>query len=99
MLFVYQIYMFFFCRFILENFVIEKHMRCVLTVYPVVIWALLGNLAKNFDDTSPNRNGLFIGKTKHSSNEKCLLSMFVCPFSRQPFIPSTSHWSTDWSTD
>ncbi|KAK0132680.1 hypothetical protein N1851_032444 [Merluccius polli] len=49
-----------FSWFILENFVIEKHMRCILTVYPVVIWALLGNLVKNFDDTSPNRNGLFI---------------------------------------
>lgn len=56
--------MFFFCRFILENFVFDKHMRYILTIYPVVIWALTGNLMKNYDASSPNRNGLFIGKTK-----------------------------------
>ena len=53
---------FVFCRFILENFVIDKHMRYTLTIYPVVIWALSGNLVKNFDATSPNRNGVFIGE-------------------------------------
>ena len=56
---------FVFYRFILENFAIDKHMRYVLTIYPVVIWALSGNLVKNFDAASPNRNGVFIGKTTH----------------------------------
>ena len=46
----------------MENFVIDKHMRYTLTIYPVVIWALSGNLVKNFDATSPNRNGVFIGE-------------------------------------
>ncbi|KAK7881836.1 hypothetical protein WMY93_030245 [Mugilogobius chulae] len=46
--------------FILENFVLDKHVRYVLIVYPVIIWALGGNLDKNYDPESPNRNGIFI---------------------------------------
>lgn len=50
-------------RFILENFVIEKHVRYILTPYPVVIWALTGNVVKNYDATSPTNSAIFIGKT------------------------------------
>ena len=32
------------CRFVLENFVIDRHVRYILTVYPVVIVALVGNV-------------------------------------------------------
>ncbi|XP_075994137.1 uncharacterized protein LOC142988768 [Genypterus blacodes] len=46
--------------FMLENSVLDKHVRYILTVYPVVIWALTGNLDKNFDAESPSRNGIFI---------------------------------------
>ncbi|KAJ0059537.1 hypothetical protein NL108_001892, partial [Boleophthalmus pectinirostris] len=46
--------------FVLENTVLDKHVRYVLIVYPVVIWALSGNLDKNYDPESPNRNGIFI---------------------------------------
>ncbi|KAL7373595.1 hypothetical protein ABVT39_010261 [Epinephelus coioides] len=46
--------------FVLENFVLDKHVRYILVIYPVVIWALSGNLDKNFDAESPNRNGIFI---------------------------------------
>ncbi|XP_062297919.1 uncharacterized protein LOC134002584 [Scomber scombrus] len=46
--------------FVLENFFLDKHVRYILIVYPVVIWALSGNLYKNYDATSPNRNGIFI---------------------------------------
>ncbi|XP_071398108.1 uncharacterized protein [Centroberyx affinis] len=46
--------------FILENFVLEKHVRYILTIYPVVIWALTGNLDKNYDAAAPSRNGIFI---------------------------------------
>ncbi|XP_041670690.1 uncharacterized protein LOC121527730 isoform X2 [Cheilinus undulatus] len=46
--------------FVLENLVLDKHVRYILIVYPVVIWALSGNLDKNFDAKSPNRNGVFI---------------------------------------
>ncbi|XP_072307461.1 uncharacterized protein [Eucyclogobius newberryi] len=45
---------------ILENFVLDKHVRYVLVVYPVVIWALSGNFDKNYVTESPNRNGIFI---------------------------------------
>lgn len=38
-------------------------MRYVLITYPVVIWALSGNMEKNFDPKSPNDNGVFIGKS------------------------------------
>ncbi|XP_056290672.1 uncharacterized protein si:ch211-161h7.5 [Pseudoliparis swirei] len=46
--------------FVLENFVLDKHVRYILIIYPVVIWALCGNLFKNYDAKSPNRNGIFI---------------------------------------
>ncbi|KAK1885558.1 hypothetical protein KUDE01_031752 [Dissostichus eleginoides] len=46
--------------FALENFVLDKHVRYILVIYPVLIWALTGNLDKNFDAESPNRNGFFI---------------------------------------
>ncbi|XP_019897292.1 uncharacterized protein si:ch211-161h7.5 [Esox lucius] len=45
--------------FILENFVFEKHMRYILTIYPVVILALCGNMTKNYDEAAPSRNAYF----------------------------------------
>ncbi|KAG9347731.1 hypothetical protein JZ751_003745 [Albula glossodonta] len=47
-------------EFVLENFVLEKHVRYILTVYPVVIMALSGNMTKNYDSASPSQNGIFI---------------------------------------
>uniref|UniRef100_UPI0037E8AA0B uncharacterized protein n=1 Tax=Semicossyphus pulcher TaxID=241346 RepID=UPI0037E8AA0B len=46
--------------FILENVVLDKYVRYILIVYPVVIWALCGNLDKNYDAKAPSRNGIFI---------------------------------------
>ncbi|XP_057178210.1 uncharacterized protein si:ch211-161h7.5 isoform X2 [Triplophysa rosa] len=46
--------------FIVENFVFEKHLRYILTVYPVVIVALSGNMTKNFNAANPSRNGIYI---------------------------------------
>lgn len=52
-----------FDRFLLEQLVLDRYMRYVLIVYPVVIWALSGNMAKNFHSNSPNGNGVFIGES------------------------------------
>ncbi|XP_070842771.1 uncharacterized protein [Chaetodon trifascialis] len=46
--------------FVLENLVLDKHVRYILITYPVVIWALAGNLDKNYDYDSPSLNGIFI---------------------------------------
>ncbi|XP_068135704.1 uncharacterized protein [Hyperolius riggenbachi] len=46
--------------FILENFVLDKYVRYTLTVYPVVIVALSGALDKNYKDSSPDNNNIFI---------------------------------------
>uniref|UniRef100_A0A3B3TX75 Uncharacterized LOC106935037 n=1 Tax=Poecilia latipinna TaxID=48699 RepID=A0A3B3TX75_9TELE len=46
--------------FVVENFVLDRHMRYVFIPYVVVIWALSGNLDKNYDASSPSRNGIFI---------------------------------------
>ncbi|KAG7524420.1 hypothetical protein JOB18_011624 [Solea senegalensis] len=46
--------------FLLENLVLDKHVRYILIVYPVVIWALSGNLDKNYNAESPGINGIFI---------------------------------------
>lgn len=45
--------------FILENFLLDKHVRYILTIYPTVIWAVTGVFTKNFDTTSPTRNNIF----------------------------------------
>ncbi|KAF7692819.1 uncharacterized protein si:dkey-29d8.3 [Silurus meridionalis] len=45
--------------FAVENFVIEKHVRYILTVYPVIIFALSGNLNKHYDAAAPGRNAVF----------------------------------------
>lgn len=51
------------CRFAVENFVIEKHVRYILTVYPVVIFALSGSLSKHYDAAAPGRNAVFSGES------------------------------------
>ncbi|XP_071769881.1 uncharacterized protein LOC139923078 [Centroberyx gerrardi] len=45
--------------FILENTILDKHVRYILTIYPVVIWALSGILTKNYDAAAPGRNDIF----------------------------------------
>ncbi|XP_018597211.2 uncharacterized protein LOC108927977 [Scleropages formosus] len=45
--------------FILENVLLERHVRYLLTVYPVVIVALTGNVAKRYDPAAPSRNSIF----------------------------------------
>lgn len=49
-------------RFILENFVLDKHVRFILTIYPVVIWALTGVFMKNYNAEDPDHNDIFIGE-------------------------------------
>ncbi|TWW70954.1 hypothetical protein D4764_17G0004370 [Takifugu flavidus] len=46
--------------FLLEQLVLDRYVRYVLIIYPVVIWALSGNMVKNFHANSPNGNGVFI---------------------------------------
>ncbi|XP_056423947.1 uncharacterized protein LOC130362877 [Hyla sarda] len=46
--------------FLLENFLFDKYVRYTLTVYPVVIVALSGALDKNFNESSPGGNDIFI---------------------------------------
>ena len=49
-------------RFILENFVLEKYVRFIVTIYPVVIWALTGVITKNYNSAAPTRNNVFTGE-------------------------------------
>ncbi|XP_044195902.1 uncharacterized protein LOC122972714 [Thunnus albacares] len=44
--------------FIVENFVLDKHVRYILINYPVVIWALSGNLDKNYNAEPFIGNGI-----------------------------------------
>ncbi|XP_012735598.2 uncharacterized protein LOC105938417 [Fundulus heteroclitus] len=46
--------------FVLENFVLDKHVRFILTIYPVVIWALTGVFTENYNAADPTRNNIFI---------------------------------------
>ncbi|XP_051734852.1 uncharacterized protein si:dkey-29d8.3 [Ctenopharyngodon idella] len=45
--------------FTVENFLIEKHVRYILTIYPVIIYALIGSLSKHYDAAAPGRNAIF----------------------------------------
>ncbi|KTG41840.1 hypothetical protein cypCar_00013512 [Cyprinus carpio] len=45
--------------FTVENVLIEKHVRYILTVYPVIIYALIGSLSKHYDAAAPGRNAVF----------------------------------------
>ena len=49
-------------RFILENSVLDKHVRFILTIYPVVIWALTGVFMNNYNAVDPTHNNIFIGE-------------------------------------
>lgn len=50
------------CRFILENWVLDRWVRNILTVYPVVIVALVGNIWKHYKPADPSANSVFMGK-------------------------------------
>ncbi|KAK3541449.1 hypothetical protein QTP86_025950 [Hemibagrus guttatus] len=45
--------------FVLENSLLDKHVRYILTVYPIIIVALSGNMTKNFDASAPGINSVF----------------------------------------
>ncbi|KAG5286839.1 hypothetical protein AALO_G00019340 [Alosa alosa] len=47
--------------FIVENFVIDRHVRYILTIYPVVMMALVGNVYKHYDPEAPGRNAELTG--------------------------------------
>lgn len=58
-----QLYSCVFCRFFVEQLVLDKYVRYIFIIYPVVIWALAGNLDNHYTKT-PSRNGIFIGTTE-----------------------------------
>ncbi|XP_061653315.1 uncharacterized protein si:dkey-29d8.3 isoform X1 [Phyllopteryx taeniolatus] len=62
--------------FILENWVLDRWVRNILTVYPVVIVALFGNVFKHFDPAGPSPNVIF---TVNLLVLTCILLVFrVC---------------------
>nr|XP_061794949.1 uncharacterized protein LOC133586592 [Nerophis lumbriciformis] len=46
--------------FILENWALDRWVRNILTVYPVVIVALVGNVFKHFHSADPSPNAIFM---------------------------------------
>lgn len=54
-------------RFILENTVLDQYVRCILSIFPVVIWALAGVFAENYNAEDPSRNNVFIGEELNES--------------------------------
>lgn len=40
--------------FVLENFILERYLRYTYSVWPVVIWALGGSIAQNWDSSNTN---------------------------------------------
>ncbi|XP_062337967.1 uncharacterized protein LOC134036856 isoform X1 [Osmerus eperlanus] len=45
--------------FILENFVLDRYVRYILTIYPVVIIALGGIVSKHYQPSNPSANAVF----------------------------------------
>lgn len=58
-------------RFILENWVLDRWVRNILTVYPVVIVALVGNVWKHFNPNGPTANAVFMGKFVMNDIHNC----------------------------
>ena len=56
------IVMCFHCRFGIENFLLDQHVRYILTIYPVVIIALVGNVTKHYGPAAPSANAIFMGE-------------------------------------
>ncbi|XP_015252798.1 PREDICTED: uncharacterized protein LOC107099257 [Cyprinodon variegatus] len=48
--------------FILENWVLDRWVRNILTVYPVIIVALVGIIYQHFDPDTPTPNSVFTGE-------------------------------------
>ncbi|TKS80413.1 hypothetical protein D9C73_013354 [Collichthys lucidus] len=46
--------------FIVENWVLDRWVRNILTVYPVVIVALVGNIARHYHAADPTTNSVFM---------------------------------------
>ncbi|XP_006035381.2 uncharacterized protein LOC102565820 [Alligator mississippiensis] len=46
--------------FYVENFLLDKYVRYNLTIYPVVIIALIGSVCKNYSPSPPNTNSIFL---------------------------------------
>ncbi|KAG5268587.1 hypothetical protein AALO_G00214200 [Alosa alosa] len=46
--------------FIVEKSVLDKYVRYILTIYPMIIVALTGNITKNYDPAASSRNAIFI---------------------------------------
>ncbi|XP_068605337.1 uncharacterized protein si:dkey-29d8.3 [Brachionichthys hirsutus] len=46
--------------FFLENWVLDRWVRNILTVYPVLIFALVGNIARHFNPADPTANSIFM---------------------------------------
>lgn len=68
----------FFCRFILENTLLDKYVRFIVSIYPVVIWALAGVFAENYDAEEPSRNNIFVGKELNQSPWHASKQEIVC---------------------
>ncbi|XP_059182712.1 uncharacterized protein si:ch211-161h7.5 [Centropristis striata] len=49
-----------FVWFFLENTVLDTHVRYILSIYPVVIWAVTGVFTKNYDAASLATNNTFM---------------------------------------
>lgn len=50
------------CRFILENTLLDKYVRSIVSIYLVVIWALAGVFSENFNAKEPSRSNIFVGE-------------------------------------
>lgn len=79
-----------FVWFILESSVLDKHVRYILTIYPVVIWALTGVFTKNYDATAPTQNNIFI---------VALLAVACAMFAGRVFLVIWRHIKKPFHTD
>lgn len=65
------------CRFALENSLLDKYLRHILSIYPAVIWALTGVFTKNYNTAKPTRNNVFNGeKGVFYDHSLCILRVF-----------------------
>ncbi|XP_027721427.1 uncharacterized protein LOC114045542 isoform X4 [Vombatus ursinus] len=78
--------------FYLENFLLDKYVRYILTVYPVVMVALSGNIAQHYNTSAPTRNNIFAVVLMAVTSVMFLvrLGLVTCRHRYQPLTMSES---------
>ncbi|XP_054479364.1 uncharacterized protein LOC129111094 [Anoplopoma fimbria] len=81
-----------FVWFFLENSILDKHVRYILTIYPALIWAVTGVFTENNNAADPSRNNIFTTALLAIACIMCAARIFLVTWShiKKPFYKDFS---------